>query len=336
MFQTVFVGGTFDTLHVGHKSLLSRAYGVGERVEIGLTSDAYVAKYKTHPHRPFTDRRETLVSWLEENGYADRTRIVGIDDPYEPAASDPAIHAIIVTVHNRVRAEEINAMRANRNLTPLAIIEAPLITAEDGVPVSSTRVREGEIDESGHLIMPEVLRTTLQKPLGVLHTGEDVKTAMKAASGRMTITVGDVSTKSFLDLGLCPDLSIIDLQVRREPYLSLEQYGFPKDAEISEVASGPGYISSDARRFLKTRLETPQDTDSKKTVLVVRGEEDLLALPAIQYAPEGAVLYYGQPPLHAQGNVAHDSSMQLSEGVVEVVISGVVKERVKGILSRFD
>jgi pantetheine-phosphate adenylyltransferase len=336
MFQTVFVGGTYDALHVGHKSLLTRAFGVGERVEIGLTSDAYVGIYKHRPHRSFDERRKTLVEWLEKSGFADRTRIVSIDNPYEPAAGDPAVHAIVVTIHNRIRAEEINAMRVKRNLTPLAIIEVPLITAEDGLPVSSTRVREGEIDESGHLIMPEVLRSTLQQPLGTLYSGGDVKKMIGATAGRITVTVGDVSTKSFLDEGVCPTLSVIDLQVRREPFMALSDYGFPKDVTYIEVASGPGYISQDSRRILKSWAEEVDRGDRKKTVLIVRGEEDLLALPVILNAPEGAVCYYGQPPLQSGDTSGTKPGTDMSEGIVEVVITRDVKERVKGILSRFD
>ena len=40
-YSKVAVGGTFDKFHDGHKKLLSTAFEIGDRVEIGVTSDAF-------------------------------------------------------------------------------------------------------------------------------------------------------------------------------------------------------------------------------------------------------------------------------------------------------
>jgi uncharacterized protein (UPF0218 family) len=53
-----------------------------------------------------------------------------------------------------------------------------------------------------------------------------------------------------------------------------------------------------------------------KTKIYVRGEEDLLTLPAILYAPEGSSVVYGQP----------------DKGVVEVKIDAKTKNKVKKII----
>ena len=41
-FKKVAVGGTFDELHSGHKALINKAFEVGEKVVIGLSSGEFV------------------------------------------------------------------------------------------------------------------------------------------------------------------------------------------------------------------------------------------------------------------------------------------------------
>ena len=38
-FNAVLVGGTFDEFHKGHKALIMKAFEVGNRVILGLSSD---------------------------------------------------------------------------------------------------------------------------------------------------------------------------------------------------------------------------------------------------------------------------------------------------------
>ena len=60
-FKKVAVGGTFDELHRGHKALLNKAFEIGGKVVIGLSSDEFVAKMgKPHVTASFAERFREL------------------------------------------------------------------------------------------------------------------------------------------------------------------------------------------------------------------------------------------------------------------------------------
>jgi D-glycero-beta-D-manno-heptose 1-phosphate adenylyltransferase len=54
--RIVFTNGCFDLLHLGHAEYLARAADLGDKLIVGLNSDASVSKLKG-PTRPITDQR---------------------------------------------------------------------------------------------------------------------------------------------------------------------------------------------------------------------------------------------------------------------------------------
>jgi rfaE bifunctional protein nucleotidyltransferase chain/domain len=61
---TVFTNGCFDLLHPGHVDLLERARALGDRLVVGLNSDASVRRLKGE-HKPYvneSDRRRMLLA----------------------------------------------------------------------------------------------------------------------------------------------------------------------------------------------------------------------------------------------------------------------------------
>lgn len=61
---TVFTNGCFDLLHPGHVDLLERARALGDRLVVGLNSDASVRRLKGE-HKPYVnqdDRRRMLLA----------------------------------------------------------------------------------------------------------------------------------------------------------------------------------------------------------------------------------------------------------------------------------
>ncbi|MFQ5887522.1 MAG: phosphopantetheine adenylyltransferase [Candidatus Hydrothermarchaeales archaeon] len=147
-YKLVAVGGTFDAFHRGHEALLKKAFEIGESVIIGLTSDEMMDKDIS----PYKDRKKVLEDFLKENSFLDRCRIIKLDDPYGPATDDERMDAIVVSEETRYMAGKINNIREKKGLAPLNVVVIPLILAEDGIPISSTRVKKGKIDRNGKLI----------------------------------------------------------------------------------------------------------------------------------------------------------------------------------------
>lgn len=66
-FTLVFTNGCFDRLHEGHRALLRRAARFGDRLLVGLNTDASVRRLKGpgRPATPETDRAGALLTLAE-------------------------------------------------------------------------------------------------------------------------------------------------------------------------------------------------------------------------------------------------------------------------------
>ncbi len=309
MYSYVCVAGTFDGIHAGHEALLHKAFEVGERVMIGLTSDAYVEQFKSKNLKlkihGYDERKIELTGWLQKHGYETRAIIVPIDDPFEPAVSAKDVEALVVSEETERRGTELNEKRSANGLAPVALIVVPLVTTPIGAKISS----------SDRYTMPESLRHDLSAPLGpIVHTlKKDVP----------IITVGDMTTKTALDAGITPRLMIVDGKVERKAFPDLQPMFNVQKFRQQTFASGPGFISASVslaiQQFFLSYSSQPQGLEAGPRVMKISGEEDLLVLPVIQYAPVGAVVYYGQP----------------GHGIVEVVVTDDIKRHVQELLSRF-
>jgi cytidyltransferase-like protein len=153
-FRTVGVGGTFDELHKGHRSLLMKAFEVGENVIIGISSDAFVGRLgKPHATAHYEQRLKELRSFLNQEGLLKRARIIPIDDPVGGILlSDSPIEALVVSRETERTARSINKKRKEKGMTQLEIVVIDMISSENHSAISTTRIRKGEIDREGHRI----------------------------------------------------------------------------------------------------------------------------------------------------------------------------------------
>jgi pantetheine-phosphate adenylyltransferase len=152
--RTVGVGGTFDELHKGHRALLVKAFEVGDHVVIGMSTDEFVRTMgKPHLTASYRQRLRDLKNFLGEHGLLQRAEIIPIGDAYGGVLlSNGPIEALIVSRETEPTAVKINEKRQEIGLTPLQIIVIDMIPSENHSPISTTRIRRGEIDREGHLL----------------------------------------------------------------------------------------------------------------------------------------------------------------------------------------
>lgn len=141
-------------------------------------------------------------------------------------------------------------------------------------------------------LTPE-LRKVLKEPLGRLIRGEIPEPYLKIRGelekARHVVTVGDVVTENVLKLGIKPNLAIYDHKTKRREY-SPE---IENEAVIITVQNPPGTITKALLNAIRKGFGLAER--GRRVYIKVCGEEDLAAIPAVLYAPEGSVVLYGQP-----------------------------------------
>ena len=149
-YTKVCLGGTFDRIHIGHERLLKIAFEVGEEVIIGLTSDTKAKKGRGNEKlSSFKNRYTNLETFLTKK-FGNNFSIVKLNDDWGPGALDEDLDAIIVSEETEKVASELNKKRALEGLNPLDIVTVSLILDKKGKKISSTRIRNSEIDREGN------------------------------------------------------------------------------------------------------------------------------------------------------------------------------------------
>ena len=153
-YRSVAVGGTFDILHVGHEKLLAKAFELGELVFVGVTGDRLVFKLnKDHPVRKFAVRQRDLRRLLRARGWLRRARITELRDPFGPATRRKRLDALVVSEETRANGLRVNALRRNRGLKPLRVFVVRMVKSKDGLLLSDTRIRRGEVNPQGEVMV---------------------------------------------------------------------------------------------------------------------------------------------------------------------------------------
>ena len=146
------MGGTFDIIHSGHKALLQRALEVGDIVLIGLTTDARASKNRNKTLiNPYNIRLVNLQNLLKSMKYLDKFQIVPLENDWGPSVIDEDFEAIIVSDETKSTAQKSNKIRLADGKTELEIVVVPMIRAQDGNRISSSRIRNKEVNSEGKI-----------------------------------------------------------------------------------------------------------------------------------------------------------------------------------------
>ena len=148
-YKKIAVGGTFDKFHRGHEILIKTAFDLADSVLIGVTSDTF-AGVKNHKIESSDIRISNIEFFVED--FQKEYVIKLIEDAMGTADVDANLEAIVVSPETEHSAVMINKERSANNLDLLDIVVIEWILADDGTPISSTRIRRGEIDNEGKLL----------------------------------------------------------------------------------------------------------------------------------------------------------------------------------------
>lgn len=330
-YSLVVCGGTFDHFHKGHKHFLSFIFSIAKEVLIGVTTDEYVHVKKSDDNiESFEIRRVSLERFLQQEGFTTRARVATIDSVLYPDEWEVLpIEAIVVTKESARGADIINQDRKKKSLRPLHVVVSDMELANDGIAISSSRIRKGRINREGRLfvikqwlngtlVLPEHLRGVFQQPFGALLSEVNKEKFLSFDPSRI-VTVGDVATKTLRDFGIAQKIAIVDFVVeRKKTYENLAQLGFTGDEKVFEAINPAAQITASLFTCLMTIFHS---LDShKQLVCRVDGEEDLAVIPVLLLSPLGFHVFYGQPK---------------GQGIVHIEVTEEKKEEAYGLVEQF-
>ena len=151
-FSLVAMGGTFDIIHRGHLTLLSNAFDVSDKVIIGLTGDDFAEKKGKIPINKYEQRLENLTSVISKKFPNASFEISKLDNDFGPAVLEKEVEALIVSDETSSQGNILNELRGKKNLPPVKVITVPMSLAKDGTRISTTRIKNSEIDTDGNLL----------------------------------------------------------------------------------------------------------------------------------------------------------------------------------------
>ena len=142
------------------------------------------------------------------------------------------------------------------------------------------------------LKLPKYLRKELKRPFGVLHKSVNLirETLQKQLSeDKLVIAIGDVTSINLVDIGIYPQICIVDSLTKREPI----EHNLNHTNNIKYVDNPAGALTEE---FIGACIESINEASNENLIIIqVKGEEDLAVLPCVINSPKDTIILYGQP-----------------------------------------
>lgn len=151
-FGLAALGGTFDLIHRGHLTLLQNGFEVSSKLIIGLTSDDFAKRRGKNPVNSYEKRLENLESAINRNFPGEHYEISRLENDFGPAVLERDVEALVVSEETAFQGEELNRLRRMRNSPDVKIVVVPMTLARDGARISTSRIRNSEIDSEGNIL----------------------------------------------------------------------------------------------------------------------------------------------------------------------------------------
>ncbi|MDE1765795.1 MAG: pantetheine-phosphate adenylyltransferase [Thaumarchaeota archaeon] len=151
-FALAALGGTFDVLHRGHMELLRNGFEISSKVIIGLASDELARRKGKNPIHNYKQRHDTLENAIKKNFPDAIYEISKLENDFGPAVLEKDVKALVVSDETAFQGEELNKLRRQRNSPDVEVIVVPMELAKDGKRISTTRIRNSEIDSDGNIL----------------------------------------------------------------------------------------------------------------------------------------------------------------------------------------
>jgi len=168
--------------------------------------------------------------------------------------------------------------------------------------------------------LPDIMRKEMRKQYGVLYPGDGKKTTEQILSAmgnpKKLITIGDITTFNMLQCGRIPDISVVDEKTQREAVSNNIIKGIRhSNFKTLRVSNPPGFVTVELISMLSEAIDSDVPVQ-----IMVDGEEDLAALPAIILAPISSVVLYGFP----------------NKGAIMVKVTSEIKNQICNMLNRMN
>jgi pantetheine-phosphate adenylyltransferase len=151
-FKLAALGGTFDLIHRGHIELLRKGFSISSKIIIGLTSDEFAQKKGKKLANEYLRRYGTLDEIIKKNFPNANYEISKLDNDFGPAVLEKDVEALVVSEETSFQGEELNGLRRQRNVPTVQVIVVPMVLAKDGKRISTSRIKNSEIDSDGNIV----------------------------------------------------------------------------------------------------------------------------------------------------------------------------------------